>query len=346
MCCMEKHLCKNINNCCMKDIVSVVVPIYKVEAYLCRCIDSLLTQTYPHLEIILVDDGSPDNCGKICDEYRERDSRIKVLHQTNGGLSAARNSGIEMATGKWLMFVDSDDYVTTDFCEHALYKAHSTESDIVVFGYEEVYSDHTVLQDIPLNEEGRLTREEALLELHGGRILSLAWNKLYRSSLFKDTGIRYPVGRLLEDIGTTYLLFDQANAVYLSSGVFYYYQKRADSIMGRKIGPKEAVDWFDMLVQRFIYMEQHYPEISRKTWLHVGNSMLFCLKNLYVYRGCVEEKERLCDFIRKHKKQWQTAGIKDLDLLILYCSPFLFSCIRRLKKLFRKCEFFFIRLRG
>ena len=101
----------------MHDLISVIIPVYKVEKYLCRCVDSVLEQTYTNMEIILVDDGSPDNCPVMCDEYARQDSRVKVIHQENAGLSGARNAGIDMAQGQWLAFVDSDDYLAADFLE-------------------------------------------------------------------------------------------------------------------------------------------------------------------------------------------------------------------------------------
>lgn len=214
-------------------MISIVVPIYKVEKYLKRCIESLIDQDYPDIEIILVDDGSPDNCGTICDEYAQKDNRIKVIHQQNGGLSVSCNAGIDIAQGGYLMFVDSDDWVEKNYCSMALQKATKTESDIVVFGYNDVYNDRIVKRSIALKDEKKYSSEEALKELHGGKILSFAWNKIYKADLFK-TGIRYPKGRLFEDIGTTYLLFHQANAVFLASGATYNYQKREDSILGKK----------------------------------------------------------------------------------------------------------------
>lgn len=122
----------------INTLVSVIVPVYKVEKYLHRCIDSIINQTYKNLEIILVDDGSPDNCGKICDEYAEKDNRIKVIHKSNGGLSSARNAGLDVANGDYVYFVDSDDYIDTKLVEDNLNLAIEHDADMVCFNYFEV----------------------------------------------------------------------------------------------------------------------------------------------------------------------------------------------------------------
>ena len=121
---MEKN-----SSCCSNELISIVIPIYKVEQYLRRCIDSVICQTYKNIEIILIDDGSPDNCGKLCDEIKKKDNRIKVIHKSNGGLSDARNCGINIATGKYITFIDSDDYVTEDYIEY-MYRLLSQEKAV------------------------------------------------------------------------------------------------------------------------------------------------------------------------------------------------------------------------
>ena len=126
----------------MNKLISIIVPIYKVENYLKRCIDSIINQTYKHIEIILVDDGSPDNCGAICDEYTKFDDRIKVIHKKNGGLSDARNCGIEISTGDYIIFIDGDDYVSKNMCEKLLIRALEHNADIVSCNFKEIYIDN------------------------------------------------------------------------------------------------------------------------------------------------------------------------------------------------------------
>ena len=133
----------------MNELISIIVPVYKVEPYLNKCVDSIINQTYKNIEIILVDDGSPDNCGKICDDYTKKDSRIKVIHKKNGGLSDARNYGIEASIGDYIMFVDSDDYISANMCEILLKTAKKYNADIINCNFEEVFS----------NAESRINRQ-------------------------------------------------------------------------------------------------------------------------------------------------------------------------------------------
>lgn len=313
--------------------VSIVVPIYKVESYLHRCVDSLINQDDDNIEIILVDDGSPDGCPGICDEYQKMDHRIKVIHQVNGGLSAARNSGIDIATGDYLMFVDSDDFVEPNYCSYALDQAIKTDSDIVVFGHKDVYPDRTEIQTVLFSEERRFNREEALTELVGGKILSFAWNKIYKASLFD--GIRYPVGRLYEDIGTTYKLFDKANSVYLASGVTYNYQKREDSILGKKMKAKDAIDWFDLEMERHSFMLRKYPQIANRAWGKVAGTALFCLKNLCDFNGYKGKQKEMESFLIKNRNQIELSGIRDKELRLLYISPKMFRLYRGMKRIIK-----------
>lgn len=311
--------------------ISIIVPIYKVEKYLRRCIESLIYQDFQDIEIILVDDGSPDNCGTICDEYAQKDARIIVIHQQNGGLSAARNTGIDVARGEYLMFVDSDDWVEPDYCSAALSKAKEKHCDIVVFGYNNIYKDHI---DITQRKEKLFKSIDAIIELHGGQIESFAWNKIYKADLFK-TGIRYPKGRLFEDIGTTYLLFHQANAVFLASGATYNYQKREDSILGKKMKAKDAIDWFDLEMERFQFMKQNYPDIAEKLWKYYGQRVLFLCKVLSNFPNQEDKLREMESFLITHQQQIINAGVKDKELNLLYVSPFLFNSYRKLKALIK-----------
>ena len=191
----------------MKIKISIIVPVYKVEDYLSRCIDSLINQTYQNLEIILVDDGSPDRCGEICDEYAKFDERIKVIHKPNGGLSDARNKGLDIATGDFIIFVDSDDWIDVKTCEIVLDNAIKNKAEIVVFGVNNVYADGRVKRFPPL-QVGAISNSDAIKSLmynvlqYG--IFNYACNKLYSRRLFDK--IKFAKGRLAEDQGVTYKL--------------------------------------------------------------------------------------------------------------------------------------------
>ena len=209
------------------DLISVIVPVYNVAEYLDQCVESLVRQTYPHLEIILVDDGSTDRSGEICDRWAEKDKRISVKHKENGGLSDARNAGLSVARGRYIGFVDSDDWVAEDLFEQLLRACNGENAIIVACGYKRVYRDG--VENYVLPDAVSLSREEALTTLFKGESFGVqAWAKLYSAELFE--GITYPVGRLFEDSFTTYKLFLKANRIVTVGGSLYFYRQRKSGI--------------------------------------------------------------------------------------------------------------------
>lgn len=213
----------------MEKIISVIVPVYNVEDYLPKCLDSILNQTFVDFELILVDDGSTDVSGKICDEYAQLDERIKVIHQKNGGLSNARNSAVAIAKGKYYSFIDSDDWVD----EHMLFEMYTqavlNEADIVIAGHFIVNLDTSIKENIKVKAQRILNRIEATsLILEDKEIHSFAWDKLYRRELFE--GIQYPENRVFEDTATTYKLFNRAIRLVQMDKAYYYYLRRESSI--------------------------------------------------------------------------------------------------------------------
>ena len=237
----------------MKPIISVIVPVYQVEAYLTHCLDSLCRQSLPDIELILVDDASPDRCGAICEEYATRDPRIRVFHQPeNRGLSAARNLAIRNAAGDYLMFVDSDDWVHEDFCKAAYECAQEHHADLVMFNYVHVRmgekGDASQRKAFRSFTEGCKTKEESLdmMLADGG---NAAWNKLYRKELFKD--VTYPEGFLYEDTGATYKLMFKATRFYFLDQVLYYQNIRPDSITTSKVTQKVLDDRATQNIQRY-----------------------------------------------------------------------------------------------
>lgn len=211
-------------------LISVIVPVYKVEAYLSRCVDSILAQTYQNLEILLVDDGSPDNCGKICDEYAQRDPRVRVIHKTNGGLSSARNAGIDAATGEYLGFVDSDDWISVEMYE-TLYGLIEKYKVPLAFGGRFDYSSRTQTETIGLcpPKEEVISGEEVVRRIFTwDQMDSSACDKLYHRDLFEE--IRYPLGLIGEDVPTTYRLAMKAEKAVACPIPFYHYFHREGSI--------------------------------------------------------------------------------------------------------------------
>lgn len=214
-------------------LISVIVPIYKVEAYLCKCVDSLLSQTYTNLEVFLVDDGSPDNCGKICDEYATRDDRIKVIHKKNGGLSDARNVAIDVATGEWIIFVDSDDFVSNDYVETLYGLVDKYKCKVGVAWLRTFYEGSDVDISQPTYFEKVFDKMDGIKKMFYQELFdNAAWCKIYHRSLF-ETGIRYPFGLIYEDLPTTYLLFLQADKIAYCNRIIYNYLLRANSIEGQ-----------------------------------------------------------------------------------------------------------------
>lgn len=212
------------------DKITVVVPVYNVENYLDRCVKSICNQTYTNLEIILVDDGSTDNCPTMCDSYAREDYRIKVIHKRNGGLSDARNAGIDIATGKYISFVDSDDYIETNYLEVLYYLIKKYNSKISMVDIIRRFDNGKVINNSTY-EEFKMSQKEFFKKmLYGERDLdNSASAKLYDLTLFKD--IKYPIGRLYEDTATTYKIILKCNIIPVKSEPLYCYMIRDTSIV-------------------------------------------------------------------------------------------------------------------
>ena len=226
------------------ELVSVIVPIYNVEAYLERCVESILQQSYKAMEIILVDDGSPDNCGNICEDYAGKDKRIRVLHKKNGGLSDARNAGLEIAQGKYVLFVDSDDAIKEKLVETCVQTAEKNNSDMVIFDFTRVEGHAETLTTMEIEKSGTYTLESEPRLLFGA---PAAWNKLFRRDLFTKTGIRFPVGKYYEDLGTIPKLLLLAHKIDYIKESFYDYMIRSGSIMTTAKFEKNYADRTEMI---------------------------------------------------------------------------------------------------
>lgn len=210
-------------------LVSIIVPVYNIKAYLLECVESLQKQTYPNIEIILIDDGSSDGSEIMCDELGETDSRIRVIHQANGGLSKARNTGLESARGKYVGFVDSDDWLELDTIEIMIQACENNDAEIAVCGLKRVYRDGSEV--FAPTKEAVYNREEALTALfRGAEFGDQACTKIYRREIFQS--IRYPVGQHFEDVYTTYKLFLLSNKVVTVARPLYIYRQRKSSITG------------------------------------------------------------------------------------------------------------------
>lgn len=290
-----------------KDLISVIIPVYNVEKYLKNCIDSVIAQTYKNIEIILVDDGSQDGCGVICDEYVEKDSRIKVFHKENGGLSDARNVGIEQATGKYITFIDSDDCVSSEYVEylHELLTKNNTKISIAA---------HTVVSNkkrINFGEgyiENVLTTAECLERMlcEDGFSVS-AWAKLYSKELFD--GIRFPKGKLNEDNGTTYKLILQCEKIAYGNRSIYNYYKRQNSITTSKFDLRK-MDLIELTDKMCDEIDAKYPNLKNATDKKRVTSRFSILRQMLVNK--LNEEEMIIEKeIEKYIKQRKTQILKN-----------------------------------
>ena len=284
----------------IQPILSIVVPIYKVEEYLDDCINSILEQTFKEFELILVDDGSPDKCGQICDKYADKDRRIKVIHKKNGGLSSARNAGINVAKAKYIGFVDSDDIIDKNMYMNLIKLASMNDADIVCcdilkfYNYKEILEKENTMENIKI-----FNNIEAIRNLYNDLYLDtvVAWNKIYKRSLFKD--IRFPVGKLHEDEFTTYKLIYESKKIIYTNQKLYYYRQTPNSIMNSKFNVKR-LDILEAFEERQKFVKQ------------VGNKELYSdtLKAYFrllmgMYIKCKEndlENEILNEIKEKSKK--------------------------------------------
>lgn len=241
-------------------LISVIVPVYKVEPYLDKCISSTVNQTYRNLEIILVDDGSPDNCPAMCDAWAEKDSRIRVIHKTNGGLSDARNAAMAVATGELMAFVDSDDWIASDMYEHLYQRLAEDNSDIAACGVQMVWENGASSRMLTREGSRVLNQEEAMRA-----IIEESWlkqpvcYKLYKTELVRD--ILFPKGKYHEDVFWSYQAVGRAKKVSVSDHIGYYYLQRGGSIMGEGYSLKR-LDAIEGKVQRCAYMQERFPALS------------------------------------------------------------------------------------
>lgn len=239
--------------------ISVIVPVYRVEAFLDRCVRSIADQSYKNLEIILVDDGSPDNCPAICDAWAERDSRVRVVHQQNGGLSAARNAGMAIATGTWIGFVDSDDWIAPDMYQHLHGLLDADGSDIAACGVEMVWEDGTSPRALTRAGSCVLNREEAMRAIiEESWLKQPVWYKLYRAALIRD--MPFPVSKYHEDVFWSYQAVARAQKVSVSDKIGYYYLQRSGSIMGEGYSLKR-LDAVEARCQRAEFLREAVPAL-------------------------------------------------------------------------------------
>ena len=275
-------------------VVSVIVPVYKVEKFLNRCVSSIVSQSYRNLEIILVDDGSPDSCPDLCNQWSAKDKRIRVIHQTNRGLSAARNAGLDVATGHYIAFVDSDDYIVKDYLSH-LVAGIKSETSIVCSKFFLVDEKGSLLtkKEAPKKKSEVVSIEESikiLLLQQNGYDLAV-WGKLYPVSFFET--ISFPEGKLYEDMGTTYKLLKLASEVVFLDAYDYAYVQRPNSIMNSSFNLKK-LDIIEMVHEMENDILAQFPNLA----LYVKNRAFAA--EVKIFLEIPKEKE----FEQAQKQLW------------------------------------------
>lgn len=261
----------------MNEVISVIVPVYNVEQYLDKCINSILNQTYKNIEVILVDDGSPDNCGKVCDEYSKMDSRIKVIHKENGGLSDARNVGIDNANGKYICFVDSDDYIENRYIE-LLYRAIKENNvDIAQCGINKISNDEIFIENIGYKKNEVKSSKKMLEDLYTTNWENiLVWNKMYLKQIFED--VRFPKGKIHEDEFTTHKVLYKVEKISIVDSYLYNYRQNEDSITGKKFNLKR-LDILEAIESRLDFFQKNKENELYKLTLE---NYLAVLRNMYI----------------------------------------------------------------
>ena len=252
-------------HCNQSPLISIIIPVYNVEKYLDKCVASVVNQTYTNLEIILVDDGSPDNCPAICDQWQAKDSRIKVIRQENGGLSVARNEGLKIATGEFVGFVDSDDWIEPQMYELLLTALLETDADIAVCNYQiETEASNSNISNTELPVRKQYTPETALEKIFKWQefIRNYVWNKLYRRTIISD--IKFSEGKLYEDVPWTTKVIGNSQKIVSIDCLLYHYLIRFDSLTrDGQYKLRRLHDECEMIEQRLEYIRGHFPKLEK-----------------------------------------------------------------------------------
>ena len=285
----------------MGEKISVIVPVYNVEQYLERCVDSIINQTYTNLEIILVNDGSTDNSGKLCDELAKKDERIRVIHKENGGLSDARNRGIEESESDLVGFIDSDDYIDRDMYEILLKNLNNTDADLSMCALYDVYNNTPEAQ-VTNKETWELSSEQAIKMVMEAKILSVtAVNKLYRKSLFSD--LKFEVGKIAEDAFIMIKLLDKCEKIVATNEKKYYYVHRENSITTQKFSTK-FLNVIEAYEQNSNIILEKYPKLKDVAQTRMNWAYFYVLDRLLLDDNYNDKEleNKLISYLKNHRK--------------------------------------------
>ena len=324
----------------MEELVTVVVPIYNVEKYIDNCIQSIICQTYQNLQIILVDDGSPDNCPRICDEYQKNDSRIEVIHKKNGGLSDARNAGIQKAKGKFICFIDSDDFINSKYIEKLYNMIEKNDADIAIVNFKRVqeFKETYLKEDNENSTENVYTGKQMIENIYDKNLYlqsTVAWNKMYKTKLFQT--IQFPYGNLHEDEYTTYKLYYNCKKIVMTSEPLYYYRYVPNSIMNKKFNQKrldgilaleERLNFFNEKKEKRLY-DLTLVRYMLVIMIHYMNCKMFLENSQEIQEELMNKYKK---FYKKVIKLPECSKQDKLKIMLFRASPKLYYQIRTYSK--------------
>lgn len=284
--------------------VSIIVPVYKVEKYLKECLESLRKQTYENIEIILCDDGSPDNCPEICEKYAKMDARFKVLHKENGGAASARNMGMNMATGEYVGFVDSDDYVHPDYIQCLTNSMEIHHADISVCSYLNLFQNRT--ERVEIEKIGTYTEKEYLEQFLTDWKCGLLWNKLFKKKLLEN--IRFAEGHIIDDEFFTYKVVMNAKKIFVSKESLVFYRQRKSGVMNQGAREKMLIDRMQYLPERYEEVARKFPELKNIYFENLCDNIICMVREA----ACYEEVKRKVRKLQIH--YLQSVLISDLNV--------------------------------
>jgi len=319
----------------MDKLISVIVPVYNVYKYVDKCIESIINQSYKNLDIILVDDGSTDGSGDICENYKNKDKRISVIHKKNGGLSDARNFGLKYAKGEYLTLVDADDLIRSDMIEGLLKAAIENNADISLGNFEKCSLEYGLeklnnikkdfLLDVKLLPREYLTGNKFDISNH--TLITVAWCKLYKKHLFEN--IVFPYGKLHEDEFTTYKLLDKSNKIIFVDEPYYFYVQREDSIMSKKFN-KKRMDLLDACIQKMEdYIKENKFEKYTNSFLGYRTFILHLMKMIDESEDySLKEMKKYIKYYRKtyleNRKKIKLGKVENIKSIIFFLDPYLY----------------------
>lgn len=325
----------------MGEVISIIVPVYNIEQYLGKCIDSILNQSYRELDIILVDDGSQDSSGDICDSYSKLDSRIRVIHKENGGVSDARNLGLDLARGEYISFIDGDDWVHSEFIERLYKLMLSRDCQISIGSFMKVYTEDVKedLGDEPIFE---YTRDQALDQLISSRdiLFEISCGKLYKKSIFKQ--IRFPVGKVHEDTYIAHKTILESEKIVKTRAKLLYYRQRPSSTMNSGFVLKNNLDAIDAILERELDLSQRgihrYRLNHYKDAYHLFIRLFSNVKSRgeSVPQEYMEKYEDLVDRLNREEVDLKFKVIYRLHYRWPSLARSLISAYRKILKLFKR----------